>query len=396
MDTFHNITSSSDLIRQLQPILLQTKKSQSISLSGAIEDEGPSNSTTILTHQSEEGDQDDNDDDEEEGDLTNIELLQEQNNFLGNSKIPIQVNVILEYILSYMEKQGKQNSSTIDFSNSYELISELEGDNVNVSKLQELLVLVTRIVKEQAEQINLGNSINNPSPQSARHSNLVLLDNISNSNLLSSKEGTLNPKNAIEQLTSLLVSECVKNNIILQSTQTGSANSYGLLENAIKELVQIASAANSNHKDINLSNGTPKLEKISTNDSASPELLALKLQDLQLAHDFLSEQFSKERLLYNNEVTIKERQLYNYKKANEDKDREIESLKAQLESLKSEMKEQKPVTPYSENDENINLLSSPGSITSNDSESINILRTEFKNKLNKIQDYYQAELEKLR
>ncbi|OBA28562.1 hypothetical protein HANVADRAFT_61082 [Hanseniaspora valbyensis NRRL Y-1626] len=395
MERFHNITSSSDLIRQLQPILLQTKKSQSISLSGAIEDQGPSNSTTILTQQSDEDD-DDDDDDEEEGDLTNIELLQEQNNFLGNGKIPIQVNVILEYILSYMEKQGKQNSSAIDFSNSYELISELEGDNVNVSKLQELLVLVTKIVKEQAEQINLGNSINNPSPQSARHSNLVLLDNISNSNLLSSKEGTLNPNNAIEQLTSLLVSECVKNNIILQSTQTGSANSYGLLENAIKELVQIVSSSSSNRKDINLSNGTPKLEKISTNDSASPELLALKLQDLQLAHDFLSEQFSKERLIYNNEVTIKERQLYNYKKANEDKDKEIESLKAQLQSLKSEMKEQKPVTPYSENDENINLLSSPGSITSNDSESINILRTEFKNKLNKIQDYYQAELEKLR
>ncbi|XBW36166.1 hypothetical protein QEN19_001746 [Hanseniaspora menglaensis] len=377
MDSVHNISTPSDLIRQLQPILLQAQHKTDVSAIFEEEQDIPSNSTSLSNVLSGEED------------LTNIQILQE-NSGLSSNIFPVQVNAILEYILTYMQSQNANAINSSDSFESFNMISDLDDQKKCIPKLQELLVLVAKMLKEQSEKNDFGYL---SSAQTAGTSNQVLFNNNCNGSLPSSKEGTLNNMGINEKLTSFLVSECVKNNITLQSTQVSENNGSSLLEEAITELVQIAGSVKSNNvADAANFSG---LEKVATTDS-SADLLTLKLQDLQLAHDFLSEKFSKERLYYNNEITVKESELRNLKKNIMTKDEEIKKLKEENNLLKIDLKDSKPVSPYVDQAENINLLTSPGSITSNSSESINILRAEFKNQLNKIKDYYESELEKLR
>lgn len=384
MDTLNNITSSSDLIKYLQPILLQAAPQQSASLLESSEHEhqqSTSCNTSDLIFNEEYTDDED---------LTNVQLLQESNTLMENGKIPIQINVIIEYILTYMEKQSPMHEVQQDCDNSYALISDLEKNPSSISKLQDLLVFMANLLKGQTNQMEAYSNVCSTSPPSTRHSNLVLMDNLVGSGG-NSRDFSVSNGTAIEELTSLIVSECVKNNIVLEATKVNSNEGYNLLDSAIKELVQ--KVADFKSKDISSGAESPNLEKTSTRDSSAD--LALKLQDLQLAHDFLSEKFSRERLYYNKEITAKEKQMLSYKKDAENMSNEIKNLKEKVEHLKIGAKEPKVVTPHFENDENTGLLNSPESITSNNSESINVLKTEFKNQLNKIRNYYEAELEKL-
>lgn len=381
MDTLNNITSSSDLIKYLQPILLQATPQQSASLfdSTGHEHSAGGNASDVILNEEYTDDED----------VTNLQLLQESNS-LENGKIPIQINVILEYILTYMEKQSPKHDFQEDCSNSYALISELEKTPNSTSKLQDLLVIMANFIKGQTKQMEVYSNVCSTSPPSTRHSNLVLMDNIVGSGA-NSRDFSVGNGTAIEELISLIVSECVKNNIVLEATKVSSNAGYNLLDSSIKELVQLVADLKS--KNINSAAESPSLERSATRDSSAE--LALKLQDLQLAHDFLSEKFSKERLYYNNEITAKEKQMLSYKKEAQSMSNEIKNLREKMEQLKVGAEETKVVTPYFENEENTALLNSPVSIASNSSESINVLKTEFKNQLNKIRNYYEAELEKL-
>lgn len=221
-------------------------------------------------------------------------------------------------------------------------------------------------------------------PNTSRHSNLALLDNFND------KDVVMEDTSSYDKLFSFLISECVVNNVTLKSTQNNNGNEYTILENSIKELIQRIST---NQNDNNVNDKGMVYSTVTDDDD-----LKLKLEDLQLAHDFLSQKFSKERLHYNNDITIKEKQISNVNKQLKEKNLEIKRLNEAIEELKaSKGNNSKPITPYNEDHENFNyIINSPSSISSNNSETINVLKTEFKSQLNKMRDHYEMELEKLR
>ena len=372
-----SITTSSDLIKQLQPILLHP--------------EFNNYDTSALDE-----------------DITNTKLLKSR----SNDAISLKTSLIIEYILTYMQKQNMKTSDNEDIGMStfntniieqtyeddvnddessisngnddtFNIVSELDNDLNNPNKLKKMLILLAKTIKQISEDLeNRNNLLLMKTPNTSRHSRLALLDN------LNEKDVIMEDSNSYERLISFLISECVVNNINLQSTQNNNENEYTMLENSIKELIQLISNNKASNTVIN---------KDVVNSTVNDDDLKLKLEDLQLAHDFLSQKFSKERLHYNNDITIKEKQISNVNKQLKEKNLEIKKLNDIIEDLKSNKQNNKPITPYSEDHENFNyIINSPSSISSNNSESINVLKTEFKSQLNKMRDYYESELDKLR
>lgn len=375
----HSITTSSDLIKQLQPILLHPE----------------------LNYDSSALDED----------ITNTKLLKSK----ANNTISLKTSLIIEYILTYMQKQPNKSLDNEDIGMStfntniieqtleediedddassmgnenddtFNIVSELDNDINNPSKLKKMLILLAKTIKQISEDLeNRNNLIHMKTPNTSRHSNLALLDN------LNDKDVVMEDTSSYDKLFSFLISECVVNNVTLKSTQNNNENEYTMLENSIKELIQRIST---NQNDNNVNDKGMVNSTVTDDDD-----LKLKLEDLQLAHDFLSQKFSKERLHYNNDITIKEKQISNVNKQLKEKNLEIKRLNEVIEELKaSKGNNSKPITPYNDDHENFNyIINSPSSISSNNSETINVLKTEFKSQLNKMRDHYEMELEKLR
>ncbi|KAL6931249.1 hypothetical protein ACO0R3_002710 [Hanseniaspora guilliermondii] len=364
-----NITTSSDLIKQLQPILLHPE---------------------FNNHDSSALDEE----------ITNTKLLKCKN----NETIPLKTSLIIEYILTYMQSQGSMDNEDIETASfttntmdldyddesslnnenedTFNIVSELDNDLNNPTKLRKMLVFLAKSIRQISENLeNRDKLMLLKTPNSSRHSKLALLDTVND------KEMITDDFSGYERLISFLISECVVNNIKLHSTQDNNEDACTMLENSIKELIQMVSNKQEDHDVV---------DKGMVNSTVNDDDLKLKLEDLQLAHDFLSEKFSKERLHYNNNITIKEKQISNLTKQLKEKNLEIKKLNDIVDDLKSK-NNNKPITPYSEDHENFNhIINSPSSISSNNSESINVLKTEFKSQLNKMRDYYESELDKLR
>ncbi|KAL6934191.1 hypothetical protein ACO0OL_002731 [Hanseniaspora opuntiae] len=365
-----NITTSSDLIKQLQPILLHPEFNNYDS--SALDEE-----------------------------ITNTKLLKSK----SNETIPLKTSLIIEYILTYMQSQRSLDNEDIEMSSfttntmdpdyeddesslnnenddTFNIVSDLDSDLNNPTKLRKMLVFLAKSIRQISEDLDNKNKLMMlKTPNSSRHSKLAMLDSVNDKEIVSDDFP------GYEKLISFLISECVVNNIKLHSAQDDNEDAYTMLENSIKELIKMIASKQDDH-DVT--------DKAMVNSTVNEDDLKLKLDDLQLAHDFLSEKFSKERLHYNNNITVKEKQISNVTKQLKEKNLEIKRLNDIIEDMKAK-NNNKPVTPYSEDHENFNhIINSPSSISSNNSESINVLKTEFKLQLNKIRDYYESELDKLR
>ncbi|EDO16774.1 hypothetical protein Kpol_526p27 [Vanderwaltozyma polyspora DSM 70294] len=329
-----------------------------------------------------------------EGDYLDFLLYRKNDN---DTSIDLNKKLACEFALYQVQKQKRQGGLPKELSVSVDKLMKLKPQSQDwneqmMSILESInaIELDTSVLKPNGG--DLGNSM--LIGKEGTHMNGFASKNVSVSNLLHNGEKSLspddipdnrNPDVIIQELTSYLLSNAITKGIVVKPERVDDPVEF--LKSSIDSII------NESSQNERLITEARKQSIKRSNTYKNSKELEIAFKDLQLAHNFLTKQFENDREEYsrdiekltsnNNELQQK---VLNYHSS-------LLTAENTMDELEKKLKEEKLKNTHTEQ---IFSPVTPMSASSNNSQSITIMRNEFKKMLSDTQKRYEQELEEER